>query len=61
MSVIQFHKIYLTIAKLENNPEFLQARGLWKVKTSFTKRTQAASTILHPSPGAHTGTSPKQI
>lgn len=25
MSVIQFNKIYLTIAKLENNPEFLQA------------------------------------
>lgn len=52
MSVIQFYKIYLTVGKLENNTEFLQAWGLWKVKTSFTKRTQETFTMLHL-PGTH--------
>lgn len=51
MSVIQFYTIYLTIEKLEHNPEFLQVWGLWEVKKRFTKRTQGTSTTVHPSPG----------
>lgn len=59
MSGIQSYTIHLTIEKLEHNPEFLQAWGLWKVKNSFTKRTQGTSTTVHPSPGTLTGSLPQ--
>lgn len=62
MSVIQSYTIYLTTEKLEHNPEFLQAWGLWKVQNSFTKRIQGTSTTVNPSPGTHShGHFPRQI